>query len=85
MLATASTPIGRYSTSIKRYACFSSSMALCSLVSHRVVPSHSARIVELFASLGPPMSVVTVAARRHILRELVHKTAILRVSTSRDI
>jgi hypothetical protein len=31
------------------------------------------------------MSVVTVAARRHTPRELVHKKSILRVSFSRDI
>ncbi len=49
---------------------------------HRDVLSHSARIVEPYASLGLPMSVVTVAARRHILRELVHKKAIHRVSFS---
>jgi hypothetical protein len=58
---------------------------LCSTSIKRAALSRSARIVERFASLGPPMSVVTVAARRHILRELVHKTAILRVSFSRDI
>jgi hypothetical protein len=85
VLATASTLIDLCSTSIKRYASFFSSVAPCSPVFHRAALSRSARIVERFASLGPPMSVVTVAARRHILRELVHKTAILRVSFSRDI
>jgi hypothetical protein len=58
---------------------------LCSLALHRVVPYHSALTVEPSASLDPPMSVVTVAARRHTLRELVLKTAIHRVSFSRDI
>jgi hypothetical protein len=57
----------------------------CSTSIKRDVPSHSARIVEPCASLGPLMSVVTVAARRHILKELVHKKAIHRVSFSRDI
>jgi len=85
VLATVSTPIGRCSTSIKRYASILSLMAPRSLVSHRVGPSHSAPIVELYASLDPPMSVVTVAARRHTPRELVHKKSILRVSFSRDI
>jgi hypothetical protein len=84
VLATVSTPTGRCSTSIKRYAHFLLPVAPCSFVFHRVVPSHSAHIVELYASLGPPMSAATVAVRKHILRELVHKMAILRVSFSRD-
>lgn len=85
MLATVSTPIGRCSTSIKRYTSFLSSMTPCSLALHRVVPYHSALTVEPSASLGPPMSVVTVAARRHTPRELALKKAIHRVSFSRDI
>jgi len=66
-------------------ATVSTPIGRCSTSIKRVGPSHSAPIVELYASLDPPMSVVTVAARRHTPRELVHKKSILRVSFSRDI
>jgi hypothetical protein len=85
VLATASTLIGRCSTSIKRYATPFSSLVPCSRALPRVVPYHSALTVEPSASLDLPMSVVTVAARRHTPKELVLKTAIHRVSFSRDI
>lgn len=55
-----------------------------SLLSHRVAQSHSAPIAELYASLDPHMSDVTVA-RRHMPRELVLMKPILRVSFSNDI
>jgi hypothetical protein len=85
VLVTASTPIGRCSTSIKRYASYLFVVASCSPSLPRVVPFHSVLTVELSASLGPPMSVATVAARRHTLKGLVLKKAIHRVSFSRDL
>jgi hypothetical protein len=57
----------------------------CSMSIKRVVLSRSAPIAELYASPGPHMFVVTVAVRRHMLKEVVHKREILRVSFSRDI
>jgi hypothetical protein len=65
-------------------ATVSTPIGRCSTSIKRVAQYHSALTVELFASLGLPMSVATVAAKRHIPRELVLKKAMHRVSFSRD-
>jgi len=47
----------------------------------RVVQSHNAHTVELFANHALLTSVVTAAAKRHIPRELVPTIVILRQTT----
>jgi hypothetical protein len=56
----------------------------CSTSIKRAAQYHSALTVELSANLGLPMFVATVAARRHMPRELVLKKPMYRVSFSRD-
>jgi hypothetical protein len=80
VLAIVSTLTDHCSTSIKRYAHSSEPQYNTYSNVCRAVQSHNVLTAEHYANPALPMSVVTVAARRLIRKELVHKIVILRVS-----